>query len=364
MKTVSRREFIRLGATMGGLTAIALGARNTIPSIFLETRTLAADQAIDLSMEEVLAEMVDLTQVYMWAFKDAVSGPRIPGPVILAEQGSQVTVNLTNNLREDHAFTIPGVITSEVLSPGQKASLTFAAPAAGTYLYFDPLQAPINRVLGLHGAMVVSPTSGNTPYSSPTAPVQQLFNDLGVSQQFPGHPWDPARSFIWLFHSIDPVLNGLVQTNQTPSPEEFVRRFLPRYFTINGKTGFFSSHDLDIAPHGHVGEPALIRVLNAGLAAHSPHIHGNHVYVLSDNGSVLDNVFLVDTWAMRPLDRKDVLLPFIKPPDIPDAAWPPAEEQFPLVYPMHCHMEMSQTAAGGNYPQGLITDWVIEGPLA
>jgi hypothetical protein len=28
---------------------------------------------------------------------------------------------------------------------------------------------------------------------------------------------------------------------------------------------------------------------------------------------------------------------------------------------MHCHCEMSQTAAGGNYPQGLVTHWQIEG---
>jgi hypothetical protein len=31
---------------------------------------------------------------------------------------------------------------------------------------------------------------------------------------------------------------------------------------------------------------------------------------------------------------------------------------------MHCHTEMSQTAGGGNYPQGLVTDWELTGPLA
>ena len=32
----------------------------------------------------------------------------------------------------------------------------------------------------------------------------------------------------------------------------------------------------------------------------------------------------------------------------------PGFSQSPLVYPMHCHMEQSQTAAGGNYPQGSV----------
>jgi hypothetical protein len=37
------------------------------------------------------------------------------------------------------------------------------------------------------------------------------------------------------------------------------------------------------------------------------------------------------------------------------------EPQNPLAYPMHSHMELDQTAAGGNYPQGTIAMWEIEG---
>ena len=38
-------------------------------------------------------------------------------------------------------------------------------------------------------------------------------------------------------------------------------------------------------------------------------------------------------------------------------------EPFPLRYVMHCHCEMSQTASGGNYPQGMVTRWEIVGGL-
>jgi len=51
----------------------------------------------------------------------------------------------------------------------------------------------------------------------------------------------------------------------------------------------------------------------------------------------------------------------MQPPEIPPAAWPPVDENFPFQYTMHCHTEMSQTAAGGNYPQGCITHWQMEG---
>jgi len=64
---------------------------------------------------------------------------------------------------------------------------------------------------------------------------------------------------------------------------------------------------------------------------------------------------------MRPMDRKDMILPFERPPDI--AVWPPKQEPFPLRYVMHCHTEMSQTAGGGNYPQGLVTHWTMTGPI-
>ena len=66
-------------------------------------------------------------------------------------------------------------------------------------------------------------------------------------------------------------------------------------------------------------------------------------------------------WMLRPMWRKDVLLPFSKPDEIPAEAWPPREEKFPLYYPMHCHIEMSQTAGGGNYPQGMVTHWEMLG---
>ncbi|HWI41550.1 MAG TPA: hypothetical protein VNX25_08685, partial [Verrucomicrobiae bacterium] len=37
--------------------------------------------------------------------------------------------------------------------------------------------------------------------------------------------------------------------------------------------------------------------------------------------------------------------------------------QSPLIYPMHCHMEQSQTARGGNYPQGAVTHFEFLGDI-
>jgi len=32
-------------------------------------------------------------------------------------------------------------------------------------------------------------------------------------------------------------------------------------------------------------------------------------------------------------------------------------------YVTHCHTEMSNTAGGGNYPQGIVTHWEMTEPL-
>lgn len=375
---MNRRKFLKIGA--GGLAAIAAGNLR-IPSIFESEVQAAPQQTISLSMMEAMVFMVDLRPVYMWTFADQ-RGPYFPGPVIFVRESDVIRLNLTNSLNEDHAFTISGTsIRSGIIKPGQTERVFFVAPPAGTYIYFDPLNAPVNRILGLHGAMVVLPRAGNTPYREPTPEVQQLFNDLGTTAEFPGHPWNPARTWIWLIHNIDPRWHDLALAGSPINPTQLRNEFLPRYFTMNGKSGFFSGEDKNTALSGNVGQPALVRIVNTGLAFHSPHLHANHFFVIAVNGKVQDNLFFIDTFTVEPLDRVDWLVPFERPPDIP-AVHPnnpqklirldAAQEltlafggvpQSPLDYPMHCHMEMSQTAAGGNYPMGLVTHFTFTGDV-
>lgn len=392
---MKRREFIKIGMT--GLAAIAVGTVR-IPFLF-RSQAYAAGQVIDLSMEAAMVEMVDGTPVFHWLFSSPQSGPNFPGPVIFATTGDDITVNITNNLLEPHAFQVLGTrILSSPINPGQTKTVRFTAPDAGTYLYTDPLNDPVNRVLGLHGALIVSPATGTTPYSFPTPAVQQLFSDLGTTAQFPKFKpqdpaspagWDPARFRIWLHHQIDPAFNSQAQADflagvaSTVNAAQMSANFLPRYFTTDGKSGAFSAHDPAIRLDGAIGQPMLVRILNAGLYTHSNHLHANHFYVLAVNNITKNNVIFIDSLTIKPLDRIDWLVPFIRPPDIagdpsiqlrdlipnelnltiPGANGSPGVPQSPLPYPMHCHMEVSQTAAGGNYPQGSITHFNFTGDI-
>jgi hypothetical protein len=187
------------------------------------------------------------------------------------------------------------------------------------------------------------------------------------------------HQFVWVFHDVDPVWGEKARLGQ---PIVF-ETFMPRFFTINGGSGHESeSSNRTSARRSLVATDSdgvnkngtLIRIVNAGIATHSPHFHGNHVYILSHDGNVpiaggapardaarRPIAIEKDVFPMLPMTRVDVLLPFHKPLD----QWPPYDERNSpdLHYPMHCHAEMSQTAGGGQYPNGMYTEWFLNGPL-
>jgi FtsP/CotA-like multicopper oxidase with cupredoxin domain len=359
---VERRKFLQYGFAAGAACLVG-GAANA----------RAAVVPVSLSIEAADVEMIDGEVVFQVLF----FGQQGPRPTLRAVEGDQVSITVRNNDTRTHGFAIPGVAAATIsaIGPGATRIVSFTAPRAGTYLYIDHTRAPVNRLLGLFGALVVAPrapttnTGALTPFSRAyhTSAITALFDALGPSAEFPGLPWRAHRERMWLFSQIDPVLNRRVDAGYPVDATTVMRTFAPRYFTLNGKSGFDAAHDPDTLAKGYIGEPLILRVANAGLATHSPHIHGNHVFELSGVNAqgvqvLRDNIVERDTWIMAPMDRKDMLLPFTRPNDIPDAAYPPVQERFPLKYPMHCHTEMSQTAGGGNYPQGLIADWEILGP--
>lgn len=358
-----RRQLLLYGAACGASLFLASEApAQTGPLV-----------TISLTIEPADVEMIDGVRVFMLLYY-AGNAAR---PVLRATEGDRLRIIVRNNDRRPHGFAIPGVAGASIptIAAGQTRDVTFTAPSGGTYLYLDPTLAPINRLLGLHGALVVAPldptTPGGvvTPFSrvAQTPAVRALFEALGPTGRFPGRRWTPARDRVWVFAQTDTSLNARVNAGASVNPATVAATFTPRYFTLNGRSGFDAAHDPATAPEGYIGEPMLLRVINAGLALHSPHIHGNHVMELSGIDAtgaqvVRDNLPEIDTWAMRALDRKDVLLPFERPPDIPAAVYPMRQEPFPMHFPMHCHLELSQTAGGGLYNHGLITDWTILGP--
>lgn len=362
---------------------IAYGSAATLAAAFVKTQTEQMAEAqpaaitIELHMEEIYEEMIDGEVLFSLAFRDPIT--RLIRPPLFVTEGQTVTVKLVNKTRKPRRLAITGFNAEKfsAVQAGRSKLFTFVAPEAGSYVYHENAEGASGRVTGLYGALVVMPIDGRTPagtrtpYSNPTPAQCALFDALGNSPRFPGEPWRPElpeRNLIWMFASMDPAINQLQERNLPVPWATYVSTYRPRYFTLNGLSGFDSSHDDTCCPAGYEGEPHLLRTMNAGVCTHAPHIHGNHVFCLSESVPSTgkqyksQNIIEVDTWMMKPLWRKDVMLPFIKPDEIPALAWPPKGEPWPLYYPMHCHIEMSQTAGGGSYPQGLVTHWEMLGP--
>lgn len=376
---MERRSFLKASA-LGAVSAAALPA--TSGAAAATTSTYFA-----LTIAPANAQMIDGVMVYVLAyFRDST----LAAAELRVREGQTITIDVINNDSAPHGFDIPGIpgATIPQIAAGATARVSFVAPPAGSFLYVDPYKAPLNRILGLHGPFIVEPANGLTTTGSPTPfsqakltpQVAAVFNALGGgSPRFPGNKWDPAdpaREKLWLFSQTDPLINAAVAAKQTVDPTKVVSTFLPRYFTINGLSGFDTAvHGTHASPQaerimasGRQGQPTLVRTMNAGLATHSVHIHGNHCMILTDSDAagvhhLESNVYERDVWMLKPMHRIDVLLPFERPPDIPKAAWPMKEEPWPLRYVMHCHCEMSQTAGGGNYPMGAVTHWEMTGPL-
>ncbi len=377
---MKRRRFLQLGAV--GVAAAGLPISKGMASF--------TDTNFSLTIAAANAEMIDGVMVYTLAYFLNLAEAH---PVLRVKEGQEITIVVTNNHTEPHGFAIPGIPSANITSidPGASATVRFIAPAGGSFLYLDPYKAPLNRVLGLHGAFIVEPIDGTTPAgsetpfsrASQTPQVQTFFDALGGGHpRFPGEKWkpdDPDREKLWLFNQIDPSLNARVAAGQLVDPATVKASFLPRYFTINGLSGFDtavhgssgsnSDHPAHrIMPSGRQGQPCLIRTMNAGLATHAVHIHGNHCMECTESDDLGNNfcethVYERDVWQLKPLGRIDMILPFERPPDIPVGKWPPRDEPFPMRFVMHCHTEMSQTAGGGNYPQGAVTHWEMTGAL-
>jgi len=365
-----RRDFVAYGSA-GALTAAFVKLQQDQEA---EAQT---SFNFELHMEEIFEEMIDGEVIYAMTYRDPVT--RAMRPPLRVRQGATVTIKLVNKTRKARRFAVTGISASRfpLVAAGATSTIQFIAPIPGSYLYHENTEGAAGRVVGLHGALIVTPPGSGptaagsaTPYarSKLTPAVSSVFDAMGTSR-FPGEKWRPnlpERDRLWVFGSVDPRINEAAERGINIDLSLPVYFFRPRYFTINGLAGYDAAHDDSTVIKGYLGEPTLIRTMNAGLCTHGPHIHGNHVFALSDvnaaGACVLNtNVLELDTWTLAPLQRKDVLLPFQKPDDIPDLAWPPKEEPFPLLYPMHCHIEMSQTASGGQYPQGMVTHWEMLG---
>jgi len=330
-KGINRRNFLKFS---GAGVASALAAGTGLVSWTPRAEAATINQTFVIT--EGFITQPDGVDVYFRGFSPDTSSLTVPGAQIIVQEGDTVNITINNTLGTDHSFVIDGVVDSGVIAGGSSKTISFVASSAGSYLYYDDLNAPYNRLVGLHGAFSVMPSgSSNELYAGSPTFVQQ---------------------YNWVINDVDPAWHDIISNGRTPSTD-----FTPYYFTINGRSmrvpghpdyanpDIDSGYATDTRLEGSIGDRTLVRILNAGHCMHSVHFHANHVEWLARNGQPRADVWKKDT-LLLPNNKGslDVVYPFEVPPD----SWPQVTTGS---FPMHFHDEMTQTAGGGLYQFGIAT---------
>ncbi|MFC6285361.1 multicopper oxidase domain-containing protein [Nocardioides sp. GCM10027113] len=241
----------------------------------------AAAVGFDLWAVTGSATMPGGQAVTVWSYRDSNGPAGAPGgPTLRVAAGDDVTITLHNEVGAPTGLLVQGqemVPDLTGIADGTQAVYTFTAGEPGTYLYeAAPIPgAEYQPALGLYGALVVEPAS-------------------------PAYDDD----HVLLLGEIDPALSNAAD------PGAFdMRKFAPRYFTINGAAY------PDTAPiAAPAGTTQLLRYVNAGMNHHSMAVLGARQTVVAVDGAAYRDPRSYVAETIGPGQTLDALV------TVPDAA--------------------------------------------
>ena len=313
-KATMARRTVRLGlalALAAGSAVLIPAHADALPAGFPKIGMVCTPGAVsggthtfNLTANTGYADTPDGNSIFMWGYAnhDAPDNDHFqtPGPVLCVTEGETVVVNLTNTLPEPASIVFPGqagvtasggsagLLTTEAPASGGTVSYSFTAGHPGTYLYQSGSDQAKQVEMGLYGALIVRPNATTCPAVAATNCA------YGASTRY-----DSGREYLLLLAEIDPVLHHAVETGGGTYDLNARRA---RYFTVNGRSfpDTIQDNGTGLQPNQPYGalvrlqpntpasnQPALIRMINAGLLNHPFHPHGNHTTEIAQDGRVV-----------------------------------------------------------------------------
>ncbi|HZB21287.1 MAG TPA: multicopper oxidase domain-containing protein [Blastococcus sp.] len=354
---ISRRTVLRYG--VGAASAAVLASTGLLAS----ARPAAAVVTADLHALNGDRIMIDGLVVPVLGFGSTGERAEIPGGILEVQVGDTVELTITNGTTRQIGLAVPGLpgVQSTPIAPGTSGTVSFPAPATpGTFFYVGTIDGSVDtgRALGTTGALVVLPAADRRSVDALYPGVRQLARRQPLFGTLQGAtiPATFVQERTWLFAELNPatardLAGGRVALPSDPEPE---------YFLINGISGMLAVEDPATflagaaGGLGRPGDSTLVRLVNTGRAPRSVHFHGNHFWVLSHPDTPWIVGAFKDTVRVPPGTAVDVLYPMETPPD-----------SFPLTqraqkYVVHDHIEMAETASGGHYAGGMVSEVVFE----
>jgi FtsP/CotA-like multicopper oxidase with cupredoxin domain len=259
----NRLNILKLAVALAVLMAVFGAGFNSSVAYAAPSCASTGSASFDLWAETGTATLYGSTSVTIWGYSNTLGGAAtLPGPVLRVAQGTDVTVNLTNDLSEDSALLFQGQdmipdLTGAAAGGGTK-SYTFRACDPGTFLYEAGLlpNAQHQVAMGMYGALIVDPATAGQAYDDPST------------------AYDSES--VMVLSELDPLLNN------SGSPAAFdMRNYLPQYFLINGKA---YPETAPFATDPGPGTKVLARYVNAGIQAHAMSTLGLSQTIIAQDG--------------------------------------------------------------------------------
>jgi FtsP/CotA-like multicopper oxidase with cupredoxin domain len=247
----------------------------------------AQQTVVNLKVGTTDVMMPDGQVIPMWGYGWAGAGNPItvPGPdIVITSDSTSLRVNLTNELATGTAVSIiiPGLgmpVAEGAVGPtvarnpdGRIRSFTHEATAGatvayifnnvkpGTYLYHSGTHPAVQVQMGLYGAVKMDAANG---------------------EAYAGVPYDAEVQL--LYSEIDPALHEVVDAGTYGTSMTSTIDYNPQYFLVNGQP---YSSTTAVVSQVTAGQTVLVRLLNAGLEAHTPVFQGLRVSAIAEDGNL------------------------------------------------------------------------------
>lgn len=222
--------------------------------------------------------------------------------------GDTLEVKVINTDSVQHGFTIKGHGAGVAIDPGDSATSSAVFNENNTaFVYYDHLNYPSYRALGLAGLIHVAAPGTSTFYWN----LKEFQKDWAA---------DHAQG------------NAVDWTT-----------YYPDYFTVNGRSSPHTNSDPVARVTGSVGETIHIVVANTGQSVHSIHFHGYHAEIIYSSANAAHQGRSKDTFPVKSMETMVLEM-------IPDKTGE---------YPVHDH-NLVAVSAGGIYPNGMFLTMLIQ----
>lgn len=236
----------------------------------------------------------DGLSIYTWGFADDTGPMQYPGPTLIVNQGTTVTVFRRNYLPRPVSMVFPGQegvtatggaagqLTQEAPADNGATTVTyeFQAGEPGTYHYYSGTHMDLQIEMGLVGAIIVRPAG------------------------FPADQWaynhaDSAydHGYLFLITEMDYNIHLMAEFGLWDYID--TTTFHPVYWFINGRNApdtmlmanveWLPNQPYNCMPRMHPGEKLLMPFVNGGRDPHPFHTHGNNFTVIAKDARLLES---------------------------------------------------------------------------